>query len=286
MRASLLDTLDDFAFWRNDCAYVQPRGYRYERWSYAQIVDIAYRFARELQSRQINKGEVVLLWAANSAEWVATFLGCALWGVIIVPLDDGASPDFVQRVAAQTKPKLVVCPPERASFFDDVPAIDPQQLSSVVAHHSPAWFRPVTIQPSGPLEIVFTSGTTAEPRGVVISHANVVGNISPLETEIAKHLKYEKLVHPIRFLNLLPLSHVFGQFLGIFLPPLIGGTVVFEHTLNPAHVMDAIRRERVSVLVAVPRMIDSLKQKIERDFHDRGDVEHFEKRYRAAEGQH
>jgi len=70
-------------------------------------------------------------------------------------------------------------------------------------------------------------------------------------------------VHPIRFLNLLPLSHVFGQFLGIFLPPLLGGTVVFENTFNPTEVMATIRRERVSVLVAVPRMIESLKQKIE-----------------------
>jgi len=72
-------------------------------------------------------------------------------------------------------------------------------------------------------------------------------------------------VHPIRFLNLLPLSHVFGQFLGIFLPPLLGGTVVFENTFNPTEVMATIRRERVSVLVAVPRMIESLQQKIERD---------------------
>src|SRR5208282_968932 len=66
----------------------------------------------------------------------------------------------------------------------------------------------------------------------------------------------------------LPLSHVFGQFLGIFLPPLLGGTVVFENTFNPTEVMTTIRRERVSVLVAVPRMIESLKQKIERDLDE------------------
>ena len=285
MRASVLDTLDDFGRWGSECAYVHPRGYRHERWSYRNVTDTAYRFARELQSRGVNRGDAVLLWAANSAEWVAAFVGCALCGVVVVPLDDTASPDFVQRVAAQTEPKLILCPPERASLFADVPAFDLHELSSVLAQHSPAPFRPVAIQPSDPLEIVFTSGTTAEPKGVVISHANIVANIAPLETEIAKYLKYEKLVHPIRFLNLLPLSHVFGQFLGIFLPPLMGGTVVFESTLNPAHVIDTIRRERVSVLVAVPRMIDSLKQKIERDSSERGHVEQFEKLYRAAEGQ-
>ena len=99
-------------------------------------------------------------------------------------------------------------------------------------------------------------------------------------------------MHPIRFLNLLPLSHVFGQFLGIFLPPLLGGTVVFENTFNPTEVMATIRRERVSVLVAVPRMIESLKQKIERDL-ERSDAgrggrgrENFAARYAAAASQH
>ena len=120
------------------------------------------------------------------------------------------------------------------------------------------------------LEIVFTSGTTAEPKGVVITHGNVLGNIAPLETEIRRYLKYERLVHPVRFLNLLPLSHVFGQFLGIFLPQLMGGTVIFQDALNPAEVIRTIRRERVSVLVAVPRMLQSLKEKIERDLEDEG----------------
>src|SRR5208282_3203400 len=111
-----------------------------------------------------------------------------------------------------------------------------------------------------------------------------------IETEVKKYLKYERLVHPIRFLNLLPLSHVFGQFLGIFLPPLLGGTVVFENTFNPTEIMVTIRRERVSVLVAVPRMIESLKQKIERDLKDDAHAsdggDDFAARYAAAASQH
>jgi len=57
----------------------------------------------------------------------------------------------------------------------------------------------------------------------VITHGNVLANILPLEREMQPYLKYERWVHPVRFLNLLPLSHVFGQFLGMFLPPLLGG---------------------------------------------------------------
>src|SRR5206468_1315948 len=136
------------------------------------------------------------------------------------------------------------------------------------------------------LQIVFTSGATAEPRGVVITHGNVLANVAPLENQMRPYLKYERLMHPVRFLNLLPLSHVFGQFLGMFLPPLLGGTVIFQDELGPSEIMETLRRERVSVLVSVPRALQSLKQKIERDMEHGKKMSAFRRSMAAAEGQH
>ncbi len=285
-RRSVVSYLEDFGRLGRRCAYVSPKGYRHERWSYGQVADAAYRFARELKARGIERGDAVLLWAPNCAEWVAAFFGCALSGVIAVPVDDGASPEFARRISLQVRTRLVLCARERKAVFADIETIDPLSSSATICSHSAEPFQPIEVQSSDTLEIVFTSGTTAEPKGVVITHANVLANVVPLETEIRKYLKYEWLVHPIRFLNLLPLSHVFGQFLGIFLPPLLGGTVVFENTLNPSEVIATIRRERVSVLVAVPRMIESLKQKIERDLETNGRQRDFADRYRRSEGKH
>ena len=155
------------------------------------------------------------------------------------------------------------------------PALILEDLQEILSGHSPEPFDAASIVSTDTLEVVFTSGTTAEPKGVVISHGNVLGNIAPLETEIQKYLKYERLVHPVRFLNLLPLSHVFGQFLGIFLPQLLGGTVIFQDALKPSEVIRTIRRERVSLLVAVPRMLQSLKEKIERDLEEDDESEEF-----------
>ena len=131
-------------------------------------------------------------------------------------------------------------------------------------------------------QIIFTSGTTAEPKGVVLTHGNILANLEPLEKEIAPYLKYERLVHPLRFLNLLPLSHVFGQFLGVFVPPLLGATVFFQDTLNPSEVIRTIRTERVSVLIAVPRMLESLRAKIERDAESAGKASEFREQFEAA----
>jgi len=77
--------------------------------------------------------------------------------------------------------------------------------------------------------------------------AGDVENLEPLERGISPYRKYERWFHPLRFVSLVPLSHVFGQFLGIFLPQLLGGMVIFQESLTPAEVIRTIRRERVSV---------------------------------------
>jgi long-chain acyl-CoA synthetase len=283
-RRSLFEYLDHFLGRGQETAYLQRRGYRTVRWSYRQVSDLAFQFARELDARAITKGERVLLWGPNSAEWVAAFLGCALRGVVVVPMDDVATPDFALRVHQQVGAKLLVCSREHAQ--QSTPSLSLEDLPEALRSRSTAAYSADTIEPADTLEIVFTSGTTAEPKGVVITHGNVLANIAPLELEIRKYLKYERFVHPVRFLNLLPLSHVFGQFLGIFLPQLMGGTVIFQDTFKPGDVIGTIRRERVSVLVAVPRVLQSLKEKIERDLEDEGSNEQFRQQFRAAEGKH
>jgi long-chain acyl-CoA synthetase len=281
---SIADDVGAFLQRGSETAYVQRRGYRTVRWSYQQTAGTAFQFARELDARAIKKGDRILLWGPNSAEWVTVFLGCVLRGVVVVPMDDVATNDFALRVYQQVGAKLMVC--SQAHVQQEIPTLTLDNLFQALAGHSTTAYAAAEIQLADPLEIVFTSGTTAEPKGVVISHGNVLANIAPLEIEIRKYLKYERWVHPVRFLNLLPLSHVFGQFLGIFLPQLMGGTVIFHDTFKPAEIIGTIRRHRVSVLVAVPRVLQSLKEKIERELEDEGQAERFREKFRASEGKH
>jgi long-chain acyl-CoA synthetase len=284
---------EHFRAHRRERAYRQRRGYRTESFSYGEVMELALAFSRELKSRGIAKGDRVMLWGENCAEWVACFFGCALSGVVVVPMDDGSAPDFAMRVFRQVGAKLLVGPRrhvmEGASGATLVTALSFEDLAEKWrrAARSPSTMAPnVALGRDDILQIIFTSGTTAEPKGVVITHGNVLANIAPLEREMRGYLKYERLVHPLRFLNLLPLSHVFGQFLGMFLPPLLGGTVIFQNELKPSEIVSTIQRERVSVLVSVPRVLQSLKQKVERDLEDRGQIGAFRKQFVAAKEQH
>jgi long-chain acyl-CoA synthetase len=284
--------LTNFRAHSDERAYGQRCGYRMEWFTYGQVLEMAGGFAGDLEARGIGKGERVMLWGENSAEWVAAFFGCALRGVVVVPMDDGASGDFAARVAGQVEARLWVCSRRHAAEgIAETPIIVLEEIKIPTSRKgSEKWGTPASsfaaVGRDDILQIVFTSGTTAEPRGVVITHGNVLANIGPLEREIGAYLKYERWVHPVRFLNLLPLSHVFGQFLGMFLPPLLGGTVIFQEELKPSEIVGTIRRERVSVLVSVPRVLQSLKQKIERDLEDGGKIEDFRRRFRVSEGKH
>ncbi|MGC2717969.1 MAG: AMP-binding protein, partial [Candidatus Acidiferrales bacterium] len=229
-----------------------------ERWTYSQIADDANRVARELEARNISKGDAVLLWGESSAEWISAFFGCLLRGAVIVPIDHASTPEFAVRVAQDVQASLLFKSRDREASAN-IPSLDFESLREAVSIRSADVYSSPDFSRQDPLEIIYTSGTTAEPRGVVISHGNVLANISPLEHEIQKYLRYEKFFHPIRFLNLLPLSHVFGQMLGVFIPPLIAGTVIFlGDSPKPADLATTMRRERVSVLVAVPRFMESL----------------------------
>ena len=272
-------------------AYRQRRGYRTEWFTYGQVMEMVLRFCGELEARGIGRGERVMLWGENCAEWVAAFFGCAMCGVIVVPMDDGAAAEFAARVARQVEARLWVCSRRNAAQCEgaggaSLPVFGFDELSKGLGDSPDPIVPHAALGRDDILQIVFTSGTTAEPKGVVITHGNVLANITPLEREMQGYLKYERWAHPVRFLNLLPLSHVFGQFLGMFLPPLLGGTVIFQEELKPSEIMSTIRRERVSVLVSVPRVLQSLKRKIERDLEDRGKAEEFRRRFRAADGKH
>ena len=282
MRNSIAELVPNFLRRERETAYAFRRGYRMVRWTYGDVARVAFQFARELEERGIGQGDRVLLWGENCAEWIAAFWGCALRGVVAVPVDRISSADFARRVAEQVDGRLLLGSADAIAAIPHISGLRLENLRDDVARHSSEQYAPATISRDDIAEIIFTSGTTAEPRGVVLTHGNILANLTPLETEIAKYIKYERIFHPIRFLNLLPLSHVFGQFLGVFIPQLIGGTVLFQETLNPSEIIHTVKKEKVSVVVTVPRVIETLKDKIERDLAAQGKQAWFQKQFAAA----
>ena len=277
MRPHLATLLDDFRRHASERAVVSHIGNRSLPTTYGELATWSARFAAEFGRRGIEPGERVLLWGQNSAAWIAAFFGCVLRGILVVPLDAAGDADFALRVIAETTPRLLVG--DTALLAKLTPSDVPRLLLDSSAHELPMpESTPVTglsrtepvaglnrtepvagLSRSTPLQIIFTSGTTSEPKGIVHTHGNVLASLDPIELEIAKYRRYERPFHPLRFLHTLPLSHVFGQFMGLWVPPLLAAEVHFEARLDAPRLIQLIRRERISVLAAVPRVLELLR---------------------------
>jgi long-chain acyl-CoA synthetase len=288
MADTLLKYIDRFARLGAETAFAHRKGWRVARWSYAQVTETARRFARELEERGVAQGDRVMVWAENSPEWVAAFFGCLLRGAVVVPLDAPSAGDFAARVREQVEPKLLLTDADTSAHAAAlrVPTLRLDTLADLLARHSNQPYHAAEVSANDLVEIVFTSGTTAEPKGVCLAHRNLAANLAPIEREVNKYLGWERLVHPIRFLNLLPLSHVFGQFMGVFVPPLLAGETFLLNSVNPSEIIETVRRERISVVVTVPRLLVTLREKIERDWAARGVKEKYGRLLAESEGWH
>jgi len=266
LRRTLLDFYADLSTIPGEFV-VYDDGYRSWSYTYAQIAAAAGVFASRLRAEGIAKGQAVAIWGENRAEWIIALWGCLLEGVVLVPIDSRASADFLLRVTAIVDARAVLAgdtvdagPIESARPVWRLSDLRPAPEGAATA--GPPEPRNVDITADTTAEIIFTSGATAEPKGVVITHRNILANIVPIEREVAKYKKYATPFLPIRFLNLLPLSHMFGQAMATFVPPMLPGVVVFTRTYAPEDIVRQIQERRVSVLVCVPKMLEVLREHV------------------------
>jgi long-chain acyl-CoA synthetase len=239
------------------------RGLRHESCSYAALAELAGRAAAYLESRQIRKGDRIVIWGENGAEWLAAYYGCLLRGAVPVPVDIAGSAEFARRVVGEVSPKLIF----GEGVQDAPPCVTFAEFDRTFPR-TPLFQPAAGLAESDTLQIVFTSGTTGEPKGVVHTHGNVLASLRPIEQEMEKYMKYERLFHPLGFLHTLPLSHVFGQFMGIWIPALMGPVVHFEQSLIAGDLIESIRHERISVLACVPRVLEILASDLRMRFPD------------------
>jgi long-chain acyl-CoA synthetase len=263
-RDTLIDFFRDLSA-SSDEFLAYDDGYRRRSYSYEVVGRAARGFAARLAAAGLGKGDKVVFWGENRPEWIACYWGCLISGIIVVPIDYRSSPAFVTKVQGLVGARVML-------LGDDVPPFSPGDRHDDVSEWRFADFDwrgdapmpDVAVSRDDITQIIFTSGATAEPKGVVIRHRNVLANIVPVEREVMKYRKYGRPFHPIRFLNLLPLSHMFGQAMATNVPPMVRGTVVFTRSFNPHDIVRLIRARRISVLVCVPKILDVLREHVTR----------------------
>ncbi len=259
--APALDTLAQYVSGLADLGRrlaIEDRGpARIRRVPYRDLIGRAFTLRQVLQAR-VAPGDRVMIWGPSGEAWAIAFYGCLLAGAVIVPLDANFSPAYAARIRQRTGARLLLAESARAATIPDVAALPFAALRELPVSGKP---QPViAAAPDTLLEIVYTSGATAEPKGVMITHGNILANLRPIAREVEKYKRWARPLLPLRFVHLIPLSHLFGQVMGLLIPPLLESTVVYLESQSAASIAAAIRDTRASVVVAVPQQVELLGQ--------------------------
>jgi long-chain acyl-CoA synthetase len=237
---------------------VYDDGFRGVTFTYRDVACLARSFAAHLEAKGIRKGDAVMIWSESRPGWIAALWGCFLTGAVVVPVEPQSSLDLFRKIARKVRPRLVLLG-DRVPLVQSTDEFAVGRLSEIEHAEEPAGFEPVSLFADDLAEIVFTSGTTAEPKGVLITHRNLAAQLRPIEAQFTPYRKYVRPFAPLRILNLLPMSHLFGQSLATFVPPLIPAPVVFISRTSPHEIARQIRRRRVAILVSVPKVLEVLR---------------------------
>ncbi len=245
-------------------ALLMQRGYRIERWSYQYLWEFSERLITYLRGKGLQHGDRVLLWAPNIPEWVGLYFGCLRAGIILVPLDILCTPDFVVKIKDSTNARCLFVSRTTKGQVSEVgiPVLYledlPQELEGVSSDSSISL--PIEEDIA---EIMFTSGTTGEPKGVILTHRNIVSNVLSATQMVP--------VGPSsRVLSLLPLSHMLEQTAGLLGFLKSGATIVYPASRQPGVIFRTLREHRITNIVLVPRVLQLFWGAIEREVKKQG----------------
>jgi long-chain acyl-CoA synthetase len=259
----LCDLLESFLKHGERTALIYRSGIRRRTCSYAELHLQAGKMAALLEASGVQPGDRVLLWGPNHPFWVVAFWGIVARGAVVVPVDFMSGQERAQSIADLSGALFAVQSCAKPERLAGLQAVVMEDLELLLKRYEP----PVRFAGGSAddlCELVYTSGTTGAPKGVALSHKNLISNVQQVAAQ------FPEVTADFRFLSLLPLSHMFEQTAGFLTPLYLGGSIIYLRTLKPSAIMEAFAEEDVQAMIAVPRLLQLLKGSVERELEARG----------------
>jgi long-chain acyl-CoA synthetase len=280
---TLLELLDDAVarFGDRPSLAIRHEDGSTEGWTYRELDRRTRVAAFRLRALGLQPGDRILTWSPSTPELPATYFGAMRAGIVYVPLDLRMSKDAIAGIVAGSGAKHLIAgsgrdAPDPAEFgLQDMPATAVEAIGASPDGDAAlppdwedqvaAWPRP---DPQDLVQLIFTSGTTGTPKGVMLAHDNL----------LAANRSFHNIVPPMehRIVSLLPLSHLLEQAVGVFYAISVGASVLYVRSRNPRVIFDALRSHRVTSMVVVPQVLDLFWSAIEREVEKSGRAKLFD----------
>jgi long-chain acyl-CoA synthetase len=242
-------------------------------WSYREVRRRSRLAAWRLRALGLQPGDRVLTWSPSTPALPAAYFGAMVARLIYVPLDSRMSTEAIRNIIdASGAVRLLLgtgrdAPDPAEAGLGDFPTTSVDALSEDPDDTFPpdweaqvaAWERP---RPDEVFQLVFTSGTTGNPKGVMLAHDNVLAGVG----------SFHRIIKPMdhRLVSLLPLSHSLEQAVSLFYAMDVGADILYVRSRNPRVIFDSLREHRVTTMLLVPQVLDLFWSAIEREVEKQG----------------
>jgi long-chain acyl-CoA synthetase len=267
--------------WPNNVALEIQRRDRVESYTYAELRQMAEAIGWWLTKQKLPPGARIAILADNHPRWVAAYLGAIASGNTAVPLDTAFHADQVAKLLKDSGSSLLFCDVKHlavaqkavgqpsigiilldAKHADNGARATQTDLDSIFAAGS-GDFAPVSSAEDAVASLLYTSGTTADPKGVMLTHGNLMG-------EVAAVFGWAELGPDDAVLGVLPLFHVLSQMANLLLPLVKGVRVVYLETLNTTELLRALSERNISAFAVVPQFFYLIHERIFKEVAQRG----------------
>jgi long-chain acyl-CoA synthetase len=252
--------------------FIEKQKYRTRIWTFNDLFEKTNQAVEYLDKKHLKKGDKIVICAPNSPYWACLFFACAVKGVIVVPLDMNSSSEFIKKAMSQTKPKFIFI----SKFMPQVPDIKSGEdyiedfksyLSSAPAAKP---VRDIDIKPDDILLIAYSSGSTGDPKGVILTHKNICANMYSLQKCM--------VIYPThRSVSIVPLSHLLELSCGLMALTSMGASVVYLPAVKPRAISEALQKDGVNIIVTVPAFLQLFKNSVMRALDQKGLTKVFQK---------
>ena len=215
-----------------------------------------------LASLGLQQGDRVALLADNQPEWGIAYLAIVGHGMTAVPIDRLLKPGEYQRILEDSGTRAIVV---SDAFRDDLHSIAgtlPElkhvlSLEEVMGSESNIAAPDSQVSPNDLAVLIYTSGTTGQPKGVMLSHRNIMSNVVACSEVIS-------ITSEDSFVSVLPLHHTFECTAGFLAPMYVGATVSYVGSLKSRDIVDTMKDSRATIMLAVPLLYEKMHQGIMR----------------------
>lgn len=244
--------LDEFA---DNLALTTRSFLKIERLTHHQLQERVYQASHFLSAQGLERGDRVMVVAGNSPQWIELLLGALLLGAVVVPVDATSTAPTIERFATETEPKM--------AFLDQafhggagvhVKTFAMEEFDGLIGNY-PHTAPNVVLEPDWPALIVFTSGTTADPKGVVLSQGNLLADIAGVVARISVGDDW-------RLLSVLPLSHMY-ELTGSLAVLSRGASIFYLPRVTPLAISRALVQYQITAMLAIPQLLSLMLERIQ-----------------------